>query len=86
MEKETRYGVRKLSVGVASVAVGTVVAGADVVHAEEADMPIDQSDATSEITDKVTTEAESLSKLQFMEENQQEESNENVNVYSGGQI
>ena len=68
----------------ASVAVGTVVAGADVVHAEEADMPIDQSDATSEITDKVTTEAESLSKLQFMEENQQEESNENVNVYSGG--
>ena len=83
MEKETRYGIRKLSVGVASVAIGSVVAGTDVVHAEEADVAVELDELTSEITDDVTDETESLSQLQFTEE-ENAEGTVNENAYSGG--
>lgn len=83
MEKETKYGIRKLSVGVASVAVGSFVAGADAVHAEETEMPVGQGETTREIPDEVIEETELLSSLQFTEEENTEEV-ENVSVYSGG--
>ena len=83
MAQERKYAIRKLSVGVASVAVGTVVAGADVVYAEEVEMLVEQDEVVGEVMDEVTDETESLSQLQFTEEENAEET-VNVNAYSGG--